>query len=289
MKFHALALAALLAAPAVAQTAAPAPTAPPIKPVTAVKVILVGDSTMQVHSGWGGAFCSHHVTMFMACVNLGRGGRSTSSYRAEGSWDIALREMKSGGFAQTYVLIQFGHNDQPGKPGRSTDLATEFPANLKHYVEDTRAAGAIPVLVTPLTRRGFKNGKLDDSLQPWADAAIQIAHEMSVPLVDLHARSGEAVQAMGAAEACKLAQVPPSPDVLAAAQTGTTISVASTAVKSDASLTQTQQNAALEPLGQANVSFDYTHLGPLGAALFSKEVTDELAVAVPEMRKYLVP
>ena len=34
------------------------------------------------------------------------------------------------------VLMQFGHNDQPGKPGRSTDLQTEFPVNLANYIAD---------------------------------------------------------------------------------------------------------------------------------------------------------
>ena len=32
--------------------------APPLEPY---KIILVGDSTMAPHSGWGGAFCAHHV------------------------------------------------------------------------------------------------------------------------------------------------------------------------------------------------------------------------------------
>ncbi|NWN22949.1 lysophospholipase, partial [Escherichia coli] len=104
----------------------------------ASKIILVGDSTTQVLSGWGGSFCAYHVTSFAACVNLARGGRSTYSYRAEGSWDLALAEMNARGFAKTWVLIQFGHNDQPGKPGRSTDLATEFPANLRLYVQEAR-------------------------------------------------------------------------------------------------------------------------------------------------------
>jgi lysophospholipase L1-like esterase len=58
-----------------------------------------------------------------------------------------------------HVLIQFGHNDQPGKPGRSTDLASEYPANLKRYVDEVRAAGGQPVLVTPLTRRSFRDGQ----------------------------------------------------------------------------------------------------------------------------------
>ena len=93
--------------------------------------------------------------------------------------------MRTPGFVNTWVLIQFGHNDQPGKPGRSTDLATEFPANLRRYVKEARAAGAKPVLITPLTRRMFKNGELRDDLGPWADAAARVAAELDVPLVDL--------------------------------------------------------------------------------------------------------
>lgn len=30
------------------------------------KIILVGDSTMAPHSGWGGAFCAHHVKSSVA-------------------------------------------------------------------------------------------------------------------------------------------------------------------------------------------------------------------------------
>jgi lysophospholipase L1-like esterase len=125
----------LLAIPATAQTTPSTPVAPePIRHIQPSKIILVGDSTTAVFGGWGPSFCGYHVTSFMACVNLARGGRSTSNYRAEGSWDVALSEMRTSGYRDIWVLIQFGHNDQPGKPGRSTDLATEFPANLLHYV-----------------------------------------------------------------------------------------------------------------------------------------------------------
>jgi lysophospholipase L1-like esterase len=93
-------------------------------------------------------------------VNLGKNGRSTSSYRDEGSWAQVMRQVKAGsGFRATYVLIQFGHNDQPGKPGPSTNLATEFPVNMRRYVQDVTSAGGKPVPVTPLTRRAFERGR----------------------------------------------------------------------------------------------------------------------------------
>lgn len=190
-RWMSLAAALVLASPALAQTAAPATTTerPPVTPIKASKIILVGDSTTQSLSGWGGAFCANHVTSFLHCVNMARGGRSTYNYRAEGSWDLALSEMNAPGFETVWVLIQFGHNDQPGKPGRSTDLATEFPDNLRRYVREVRAAGAVPVLVTPLTRRQFKEGKLENDLEPWSASIRAVAEEMDVPLVDLNARS----------------------------------------------------------------------------------------------------
>jgi lysophospholipase L1-like esterase len=259
---------------------------PPAVPIKASKIILVGDSTTQVLSGWGGSFCANHVTSFAACVNLARGGRSTYSYRAEGSWDLALAEMKTPGFVKTYVLIQFGHNDQPGKPGRSTDLATEFPANLKRYVAEARAAGAEPVLLTPLTRRQFKDGKLDRDLDAWAASIRKVASELNVPLVDLNKRSADVVEALGPSMANRFAQVPPAREVSAAALAGTTIA---NPAATSAAAPAPQNNAAVEPLGDAKLAFDYTHLGPVGADFFSKMVADELALAVPKMRPLLVP
>jgi lysophospholipase L1-like esterase len=294
MRFKALILATALAlAPLATQARIQAADAAPAK-FKAIKIVLVGDSTTAVLGGWGPSFCGWHVTSFAACINLARGGRSSGNYRAEGSWALAMDEINSGGFTDTYVLIQFGHNDQPGKPGRSTDLATEFPANMKRYVEDVRAAGAKPILVTPLTRRQFIDGKLQDDLGPWADAVRKVAAETKTPLVDLHARSQAAVQAMGPVEAMKFAQRPPSAEVVdAATRTGTTIA-ANTGVAGARAAPATpasaqQNNAAVEPMGQARLAFDYTHLGLVGADYFSAIVTDELSKAVPALRRYLIP
>src|SRR6266700_3954908 len=162
-----------------------------------VRIILVGDSTMAINNGWGPGFCAD-VVREVTCVNMAKNGRSSGSYRAEGSWANVMEALKHNhDYKATYVLIQFGHNDQPGKPGRSTDLATEFPANMRQYVKEVAAAGGTPVLVTPLTRRTFKDGKVKDDLAAWATATKKVAAEEGVPVLDLNTESLAAVQAMG--------------------------------------------------------------------------------------------
>jgi lysophospholipase L1-like esterase len=170
-----------------------------------VRVILVGDSTMAMRTGYGDAFC-RLFQPDVACINLARGGRSTRSYRADGTWDVVAARLRQPGASRaTYVLIQFGHNDQPGKAERTTDLATEFPANLERYVEEVKSAGATPVLVTPLTRRMFREGALHNDLEPWAEAIRRVARTGALPVLDLNADSSAAVARMGSAEADTLA------------------------------------------------------------------------------------
>ena len=273
----ATAMAALLASGAQAQTRERT-DAPPLEPY---KIILVGDSTMAPHSGWGGAFCAHHVKSSVACLNTGRGGRSTRSYRQEGSWDIALAEARVPGYRGTWVLIQFAHNDQSSKSERWTDETTEFPANLRRFVEEVRAAGATPVLVTPLTRREFRDDKLRNTLASWSDQIRGVGKAMDVPLVDLNALSAAQAQEMGAEMATKLAQEPPTAEELAAAQAGTTLT-ARPAPPPPPPITGDGAR------GQVTRKFDYTHLGNVGAEVTAKLVTEALAREVPALRSQLV-
>jgi len=228
----------------------------------AVRVILVGDSTMAPETGYGNALCQRFQAN-VTCLNLAKGGRSSGSYRAEGSWDKVRTLLQDGrDYRATYVLIQFGHNDQPGKPGRSTDLATQFPQNMAAYAEEVKALGAIPVLVTPLSRRSFREGVLQTDLQPWADATRGVAAAEHVPLLELNADSVKAVQAMGMAEADTLAMAPPPPPGSPAPQA--------------------------RP-GESYRGFDRTHLGAKGAALFSRMAAGELARAVPALSAEFKP
>jgi lysophospholipase L1-like esterase len=228
-----------------------------------IRVILVGDSTMATKSGYGDALCAR-FTADVTCVNLARGGRSTSSFRAEGRWDEVQRMLKDGAsFKATYVLVQFGHNDQPGKPGRSTDLVTQFPANMARYAQETRDLGGVPVLVTPLARRTFKGAYLANDLAPWAEATRRAAAQEHAVLLDLNRDSVAAVQAMGQDEADTLAVVPRPP--------GYGLPVDPNKV---------------EPAGAAKTAFDRTHLGTKGAEFFARMVERELVAARPETAAY---
>jgi lysophospholipase L1-like esterase len=257
------------------------------KGLAPLRIILVGDSTVAPRNGWGPGFCAD-VDSAVTCVNLAKNGRSTSSYRAESSWAAVMDMLKSNAaYSATYVLIQFGHNDQPGKPGRSTDLATEFPANLRQYVVDLKSAGAKPVLITSLTRRTFQVGRLKNDLVPWADATKKVAAEENVPLLDLNSESAAAVQKMGPVEANTLAMAPPPPSVVAGAVFGNSPALPKAPVESPAA--GSQANSVVEPKGDPAPVFDYTHLGEKGSALFGRMIADELIVAVRQLRPYIKP
>jgi lysophospholipase L1-like esterase len=82
--------------------------------------------------------------------NLAKNGRSTSSFRNEGLWQVVLDKATEG----DYVFIQFGHNDEvPTKKTYTTEI--EFKNNLKKYIADARGKKAIPILLTPMARRKF--------------------------------------------------------------------------------------------------------------------------------------
>ncbi|KQW91500.1 hydrolase [Massilia sp. Root418] len=273
------AAAALALSAAALVAAAPVAMAAETKPV---RFILVGDSTMANSSGYGDALCAR-INRSDTCINLARGGRSSGSFRAEGRWDEVQGLLRgSAAYRATYVLIQFGHNDQPGKPGRSTDLATEFPANMARYAQEVKALGGVPVLVTPLTRRTFKGDTLENNLQPWADVVRKVAAQEGVPLLDLNAKSHAAVQAMGQDEADTLAVVPRPANYMApAVLPGAAPAAQGAAAGAPAGATA----AATEPQGAPKSAFDRTHLGAKGAAYFARMVEDELKAVIPAVAR----
>ncbi len=148
-----------------------------------IRVALVGDGTVTDRAGWGAAF-TKLLGPYAECINFADGGQSSKSFRDSGNWKKVIDSKPA------YVLIQFGHNDMPGKGAdHGTDPATTYRQNLIRYIAEARAMGASPIIITPLVRRTFSKGKIRGELKPWADAATKVAAEREVPLVDLFTRS----------------------------------------------------------------------------------------------------
>jgi lysophospholipase L1-like esterase len=205
-----------------------------------VRIVLTGDSTVNNGGGWGPEFCAL-LTPNVECINLARNGRSSKSYYDEGLWKNALAQHGD------YILIQFGHNDMPGKgPARETDPETTYAANMRRYIQEARAGGARPVIVTSLSRRTYKEGKLVLDLQAYADAAKRVATEEDTPLIDLNAASVKLLESMTQEQA-------------------------------------DQFNAEAHPDAAGKIGPDRTHLNAKGSAVFGRMVADNLAKTCPEL------
>ena len=213
-----------------------------------IKIILVGDSTVNDRTGWGAGF-KKLLTGQAVCINTAAGGRSSKSFINEGKWTNALA------LKGDYYLIQFGHNDEPGKgPDRETQPETTYRANMERYVDDTRAIGAKPVLVTSLVRRSWDangDGKITSSLVPYVNVVKEIAAEKNVPLIDLHASSKELCEQLGVEKCNELSPL----------------------------------NTSTNATGK----FDNTHLNVKGSAVFARLVAKGLVQAVPELAPCLKP
>ncbi|HEY4379811.1 MAG TPA: GDSL-type esterase/lipase family protein [Acidobacteriaceae bacterium] len=229
------------------------------------KIVLVGDSTVATGGGWGPGFCADFSAK-ITCVDVALNGRSTKSFIDEGAWKKALDEKGD------YYLIQFGHNDQKMIPSLHTDADTTFAANLHRFVADVRAIGAVPVLVTSLSRRTIKDGVLVEDLTPYVEAARKVAAEEYITCVDLNQMSVAMLKRMTQDQADKFDKgVDPDTGkpVVVAAKDG----VAATASGGDA------------PVAAA---LDRTHLNPYGQKVFGRMVADALVKTLVELGPDLI-
>jgi polygalacturonase len=201
-------------------------------------IVLVGDSTVTDTSGWGLGF-ERYLSENARCTNTAANGRSSRSFINEGRWKNALA------LKGDYYLIQFGHNDEHGKgPDRETDANATYHDFMARYVDDARAIGAKPILITSLVRRQWDksgNGKINSTLVPYVEAVKRLAAEKDVPLIDLHARSKELCEYLGK-----------------------------------------QKCIELSPIKGTN-EVDNTHLNEKGSVLFAQLVVEELVKVAPEL------
>lgn len=184
-----------------------------------VKVYLIGDSTVADYSleadymqkryplmGWGQVFqqfltkdnlknLNHLIKSDSALVvDKAKGGRSTRSFFEEGRWKEVLSPLRKNDL----VLIQFGHNDAAkDKPERYVDIPG-YKKFLRMYVNETRAKGAKPILITPVTRNyPWKNGVLGSAHGEYPHAVMDVAKELSVPVIDLTTLSADLFSSKG--------------------------------------------------------------------------------------------
>jgi lysophospholipase L1-like esterase len=226
-----------------------------------VKIVLVGDSTVATGGGWGPGFCAD-FSANVTCVDDALNGRSSKSFIDEGAWKKALD--KHG----DYYLIQFGHNDQKPAPALHTDPDSTFAANLHRYIADVRAIGAVPVLVTSLSRRNYKDGVLVEDLTAYADATRKVGAEEYITVIDLNQTSVAMLKRMTQEQADKFDKGN-DPD------TGKPVAVAADA-------TATGVDAS------ATAALDRTHLNPNGQKVFGRLVADAIVKTQVELGPDLI-
>jgi DNA sulfur modification protein DndE len=166
-----------------------------------VRIYMIGDSTMAIktakaapETGWGQVF-GELFTEEVEIRNYAKNGRSTKSFRDEGLWKEVESQLQVG----DYIFIQFGHNDQKIKDStRYAAPHTDYKSNLKRFVEETKAKGAFPILMTPVNRRKFdENGVFVDQNGAYPDAVRSLATEMQIPLIDMYAKSLALLETLG--------------------------------------------------------------------------------------------
>ena len=211
------------------------------------KIVLVGDSTVASGGGWGPGFCSV-MTPNVTCVDLALNGRSAKSFIDEGAWKKALAEKGD------YYLIQFGHNDQKPDAARHTDAEGSFKDYLQRYISDVQAVGAVPVLVTSLSRRTFRDGKVVEDLNDYARATREVGIKDSITVIDLNSISTSMLNRVGQEEADKFNAV--------------------------------GQEKEREQVGKSAV--DRTHLNPDGQKIFGRIVAEQLARTLVELGPDLI-
>jgi len=179
-----------------------------------IRVFTIGDSTMAnkkpevfPETGWGqvlGEFFDDEVEIHNHAMN----GRSSKSFISENRWQAVHDSLQPG----DYLFIQFGHNDQKVEdPTRFTKPFGSYTKNLKKFVAESRAKGAIPVLFTSIVRRKFdEKGNLVDTHKDYPIAVRKLAKQMDVPLIDLQKLTAEKVQSIGVepTKACYLWTAP---------------------------------------------------------------------------------
>ncbi len=193
----------------------------PAKPT----VFIIGDSTVRNSTagqmGWGDPLVARFDPAKTTVVNRAIGGRSSRTFLTEGRWDAVMAHFKTG----DHLLIQFGHNDggplnddrcraslrgtgeetediirkTDGKP----ETVRSFGWYLRNYIRGAKSKGVSPILVTPIPRNIWKDGRITRSRDGHVDWVKKVAEEEGVPCIDLHTILCDRYDAIGREETAK--------------------------------------------------------------------------------------
>jgi lysophospholipase L1-like esterase len=173
-----------------------------------VTIYLAGDSTMaqklpekRPETGWGEELQKFFKEGTVIVDNRAKNGRSTRTFIEEKLWQGIIDNLKRG----DYVFIEFGHNDSSKEKTDRYTPPEDYRKNLIRFVNEVRAKGAIPVLMTPVMRRRFdKDGNFQDSHGVYPDIVRAVASEYKVALIDMHRKSEQVIKKYGVEESRKL-------------------------------------------------------------------------------------
>jgi len=174
-------------------------------------LFIIGDSTVKNSDkgleGWGDAITEFFDVTRIKVQNRAQGGRSSRTFQTEGLWDQVLQELKPGDF----VMMQFGHNDggpiddalraRGSLPGTSNDteeidnkltrkheVVHTFGWYMKKFVADAKAKGATAVVLSPVPRNIWIDGKVErakDNYGGWAASAASSQKAFYIDLNDI--------------------------------------------------------------------------------------------------------
>lgn len=169
-----------------------------ITPVQVPRLFLLGDSTVAdqpqaPYAGWG-QMLPLLFSPAIAVANYAESGETLKSFLAELRLDKILSQAKAGDWA----LIQFSHNDEKAQwPQTHEPADSTFPLYLKVYIAELRRKGVQPILVTPMQRLRFKDGKIVETHGGYPAAIRAVAAAEGVPLIDLSELSKTLFETLG--------------------------------------------------------------------------------------------
>lgn len=167
------------------------------KPIT---IYMIGDSTMSIkapraypETGWGMPFAGFFDST-VKVDNRAKNGRSTRTFISENLWQPVFDNLNEG----DYVFIQFGHNDESKEKTERYTTPDQYKENLTRFVKETRSKKAIPVLLTPVSRRRFdKEGNALETHAAYSPLVKEVAKALNVLFIDLDTKSKDLYQRMG--------------------------------------------------------------------------------------------